>query len=401
MKNFLTILILFLIGCSGGNNISFNNFEKSLENITDTTDRQCLADNFMKKLSQKDYPIFENDSTVVLLYQGSAEKVQMIGDLNYWTYPATFQKIDGTDLSFLRLNIRQNSLLEYWLIVDGQTQIDSLNQYKVKNEFGFASQVVNHKKPMLRSQNHDSDDHLYKTYLVPRSNNKYLKIHIYLPPGYNDYENFPLILFLDGKNYIDYGETPAIIDDLIAKGKIQDIVAVFVEIGFDIESNQSVAAFFDETGNIISGEMMGYLENRFSIVNNPEDRVLVGKSITGGAAVLAVLENPNIFGNSFCQSGYLTAENRLLEKNLAQSRHSNTHFYFQIGIYERNVSHLIIPPDETDFYEETRAFVARMKKSRFSVKLEEFSAGHSWGNWKNHLSNGLVYFFGKEGNSPE
>ena len=402
MKTYWVILFLFIFqACSFNSSDNFAVLQQKLARIDDPEDRQACVDRFMQKLSKKDYPIFENDSTVVLLYQGHARQVEMIGDVNYWTNPAAFTKIKNTDLHYLRIEIKKNSLLEYWLIINGeQTQIDSLNQYQIKNEFGLVSQIVNHNNPVYIKQLKSNSEKLYKTYLVPIQSHQYVKCHVYFPPRYNDYEYYPLAIFLDGKKYIDFGDAPTIIENLINAGKIEPIVAVFAELGFDESSDRSSFEYFDWQSHIIANQIIEFVENRFSVLNSPEDRLLIGKSAAASINILTALKNPDKFSNVFVQSGYLSADNFTLNNLVKQRYNKSINFYFQIGIYERNVSHMIIPPDETDFYQITKEFINLLRSEKYTVKLDEFVAGHSWGNWKAHLSEGLIYFFSKKASNP-
>lgn len=402
MQKYLIILLLILFAsCDKKYNLDFQNFQTKIERISDSSTRQSYVDKFLKKISKKDYPIFENDSTVVLLYKGDVNKVDMIGDINFWTNPCRFNNIDGTNLFFLRMNIIKNSLLEYWLIIDNEkTQIDSLNSYKVKNEFGFASQIVNHTNPNYLHQLKKTDEKLYKTFLVPLENNKYVKFHIYFPPQYNDYDNYPLAIFLDGKKYIEFGNAPEIIEDLIVDDKINKIIAVFVEIGFDIDNLQNSIPKINDISKIISNNLLKYIENKFNVLNNPDDRLLIGKSFASSVNILTAIKNSDKFGNVFSQSGYLSAEKYMLNNLIQENTKQNIKFYFQIGIYERNVSHMIIPPSETDFYQINYDFVDILKSKNYNVKIDKYRAGHTWGNWKNNLSDGLIYFFKKNASNP-
>ena len=264
----------------------------------------------------------------------------------------------------------------------------------MKNEFGYASQIVNHTNPFYLDQLKNKDKQLYKTYLVPLQNNQFVKIHIYFPSEYNDYDFFPLAIFLDGKKYIELGDAPIIIDNLIKAGKIEKTVAVFAEIGFEEDDDDPTTEMYSKLSNIITNNILTFVESRFNIANNPEKRVLIGKSISGGLNLITVFNNPDKFGNLFIQSGYLSADNFALKDYVVQNYKRNLNCYFQIGIYERNVSHMIIPPSETDFYQINKDFVELLDSKGYKVKLDEFVAGHTWGNWKNHLADGLIYFFG-------
>ena len=382
--------------------MDFYNFQNKINLIYDTYDRQKCVDNFINKLSKKDYPIFENDSTIVLFYKGNVNKVEMIGDLNYWTHPTEFNNISSTDLYYIRINIVQNSVPEYWLIIDGITQIDSLNRYMLENEFGFASQIISHRNPVFRKNPGRDKKGLYHTYRLQLEEYEDITLQVYLPPGYNDYKSYPIIFFLDGKKYIEFGDAPSTINNLIKKDKIQEMIAVFIEYGFDIEkdANRNIKEFYSEAQKVLSREILDFIENRFSISMEPEKRLLVGKSVSSGANILAAIKHSDKFGKILSQSGYLP--NISFNDNVIseQKQSAKLNFLFQVGNYEKNVSHLVIPPSETDFFQANFDFVGLLRKKGYHASIIAYNAGHSWGNWKTHLKDGLIYFFAKKVDNP-
>ncbi len=137
------MLFFLFTGCE--RKIESDNFSKLLKTISmveNNLDKQKYINNFLKHLSPEKYPIIENDSTVILIHQGSDSIISLLGDMNYWTEPDTFLNITGTDLSYLKLKVEPDAILEYWIIKDGkQPQIDSLNSSTVNNDFGITSQI--------------------------------------------------------------------------------------------------------------------------------------------------------------------------------------------------------------------------------------------------------------------
>lgn len=77
----INVLSLFVLGAlimqsckeeptaNKGNTI-FMDFQRRIVTISDSAKRQKAADDFIKRVKTSTYPIFENDTTVVLLYQG-------------------------------------------------------------------------------------------------------------------------------------------------------------------------------------------------------------------------------------------------------------------------------------------------------------------------------------------
>ncbi len=70
-------------------------------------------------------------------------------------------------------------------------------------------------------------------------------------------------------------------------------------------------------------------------------------------------------------------------------------FYVNVGSYERVVGKTLLPDPELDFVECNRRLDRALAQKRYKYVYREFHTGHSWGNWRVHLKDGLIYFFGK------
>ena len=76
---------------------SFIAFKDRIRSVRDNDARQAAVDNFMNNVKSREYPIFEDDETAVLLYQGAVTHVSAIGDMSDWIseIPFTRQKVHG------------------------------------------------------------------------------------------------------------------------------------------------------------------------------------------------------------------------------------------------------------------------------------------------------------------
>ena len=122
----------------------FSDFYKRVDKEDDIISKQKLADEFYASIKKDNYPIFENDSTVVLLYKGDANSVAILGDMGEWTNKIYMDRIYGTDLFFHRGQYEPDARMEYWLILNDNDElfsIDSLNQYIVRNGLGEFSEL--------------------------------------------------------------------------------------------------------------------------------------------------------------------------------------------------------------------------------------------------------------------
>jgi enterochelin esterase-like enzyme len=101
-----------------------------------------------------------------------------------------------------------------------------------------------------------------------------LQYRIYLPEDYNSRENHPVIFLTDGQNYIRRGSMPSIMNSLIGNGKIQPVIAVFVDARDpdNLESNRRRTQFFckEDYLKFYIDELVPSIENEYPVIKNRE-----------------------------------------------------------------------------------------------------------------------------------
>ncbi len=316
------MLFFLFTGCE--RKIESDNFSKLLKTISmveNNLDKQKYINNFLKHLSPEKYPIIENDSTVILIHQGSDSIISLLGDMNYWTEPDTFLNITGTDLSYLKLKVEPDAILEYWIIKDGkQPQIDSLNSSTVNNDFGITSQI---KMPLSTSckiydnlikydlsQNDILTQYNFSSRIIKNIDG----ISVLLPKNYNEYYSYPLIIFLDGSQYIKYSHAHKIIYKMIELEMIEEVIAVFLDLNIENQNNFSNTLINDNYINFFTKEFFPFIEDRFSVLKNPESKLIISKSLSSSIAAVLAYEKPNLIGNVYSQSGYYSMDDNYLIK---------------------------------------------------------------------------------------
>jgi len=397
------ILLLFFIFTGCEKKIEYNNFSKLLNTVSmleNDIDKQKYINNFLKQLSPEKYPIIENDSTVILIHQGSDSIISLLGDMNYWTEPDTFFYIVGTDLSYLKLKIEPDAILEYWIIKDGKhPQIDSLNSSTVNNDFGITSQIkmplatsckiLDNIKKYDISQNEILTQYNFSSRIIKNIDG----ISVLLPKNYNEYYSYPLIIFLDGSQYIKYSHADKIIYRMIELEMIEEVIAVFLDLNIENQNNFSNTLINDNYINFFTKEFFPFIEDRFSVLKNPESKLIISKSLSSSIAAVLAYEKPNLIGNVYSQSGYYSMDDNYLIKLYSENITKKINFLIEIGTYEQNVSHSIIPPSKTNFLLTNRIMHTILESKGYKNEFHEFNSGHTWSNWSNHLSEGLLHFF--------
>jgi len=374
---------------------------------TSTPQAKCrLVDGYLKSL---EYPIFEDDATVVLLYHGNADTVHLVGDMTDWIETIPFNRIPETDLFWFRGTYEPDARLEYVLYVSGaETPIaDPLNQCVVN---GF---VLNSELAMPQYRRHPVFDpyrdgrkggyELLQEHLLPAGALSYPHtIHIYTPPGYaRGKHRYPCVYFQDGRDYIEYGIAPLVLHTLIAGGHIAPVIGIFVtppNLHLPQTPNRTTeygmsadyVTFFTE-------ELRTWVDTHLRTVCNPSARLVIGDSYGGLISATIGLRRPDLFGMAYSQSGYLSYKKNVLLRELEATNHIRTRFYLDCGTYERRVARGIVPDDEGDFLLANRRMADLMRSRGIDLVYREYPEGHTWGNWRAHLHDALEHFFGATG----
>jgi enterochelin esterase-like enzyme len=413
IRNITLLFILMLLGINSvtgfGQNI-FSDFYERINKTDDVDSKQQLADEFYASINKDNYPIFENDSTVVLLYKGEVDTVVLLGDMGDWTNKIYMNRIESTDLFFHRGNYEPDSRMEYWLILndkDDRFSIDSLNQYIVRNGLGEFSelampQYVRH--PLFNSYIHGEKGN-FENLIEKSIPSKYMNydhtVHIYLPPGYDSSnQKYPVVYFQDGKDYIEFAVAHHIIENLIKENKIAPVIAVLVTPPNlhqpKIPNRSTEYGMNDDYVSFFVKELVPTIDQKFRTINSPDNRLVVGDSYGGLISLYIGFTNPKIFGKIYSQSGYHSFNKDSLIKLINNSDLKPINIYLDVGTYEHSVGANFLPEGERDFLAGNRRMKKVLEKKRYDFKYAEYHEGHTWGNWRRHLIDALMYLFGKK-----
>ena len=388
---------------------NFADFYERINKIDDVDSKQKLADEFYSSINKNNYPIFENDSTVVLLYKGDVDSVGLLGDMGEWTNIIHMNRIDGTDLFFHRGHYEPDARMEYWLILknnDELPSIDPLNQFIVRNGLGEFSELA----MPLYTRHHFFDKYIhgekgsFESLIEKVIPSEFLNynhtVHIYLPPGYesSDYK-YPVVYFQDGKDYVEFAVAHWIIENLIKGNKIEPVIAVLVTPPNlhqpKIPNRSTEYGMNDNYVNFFVKELVPFIDNNFRTINSPDKRLVVGDSYGGLISLFIGFTNSEVFGNVYSQSGYHSFNKDSLIKLINDSDLKPINIYMDVGTYEHSVGANFLPESERDFLAGNRRMKKVLEEKGYNFKYAEYHEGHTWGNWRRHLIDALIYFFGK------
>ena len=122
---------------------------------------------------------------------------------------------------------------------------------------------------------------------------------VYLPAGHDPAGGpYACAIFHDGGDYLDYGEAPTILDNLIAAAAIPPLVAVFVppqkrEVEYNCDDRQV---------RFLADELLPVLTAQYALSPDRMQRAVIGPSLGGLISLYTGSRRPEVFGLIAAQS---------------------------------------------------------------------------------------------------
>jgi enterochelin esterase-like enzyme len=374
----MKLLLALFLTCTAVIAQDFNDMLEKISQSPDSLAKKAVIDSFMQK-----YQVlpFTSTNECIFIFRGNAQRIIVTGDHTQWSQRGdTMQRIAGTDLHFVKKNFPSDARIDYKFINGTNWILDPKNPLTCAGGFGPNSE--------LRMPQYPEQPELIGNADIPRGNildttfrssalNNSRAIKVYLPPGYSQSQEYPVILFHDGIDYVNLAKAPAVIDRLIAMNKIRPIIAVFVPaVNRTSEYAGNSIVQFEK---FISEEIMKWVDNRFSTLKNPEYRAIVGASNGGNIALYCALKSPQVFAKVAAQSS-----------NVIGSIMTGYDVYppLPITVYA-DIGNYDIP----QLIPLVKQFKQVMEKRGYIHRYKELNEGHSWGNWRAQLNEFLEFFF--------
>jgi len=391
------------------NQNKLNGLCNSLEKWDDLSreERERIFQYILSSLAEQFYPFYEDDSKAVLIYKGEVKSVELLSDITGWTNPIPFKQLSGTELFYLKLELEPDARIQYQLMIDGNPILDPSNRYKSLHGLGTMSELAMPKyerHPYLNEflfGKEGSFNGLIKHILPPGALPYDHEIYVYLPPDFDNNNKYPTVYFHDGPDYIKYGLAPNTISKLIIENKIISCIAVFVtppNLHQAIVPNRSTEyGINDDYVKFFCNELVPFIDESYSSIRSEQNRLVVGDSYAGLISFYIVYSRTDVFSKAYSQSGYFSFSNNKLIKLFSNNLPKSIKLYFDIGTFEEKVGANFLPSSELDFTDANRRMRDVLLKKDCDFIYREYHEGHTWGNWRRHLIEALIYFFGKQG----
>jgi enterochelin esterase-like enzyme len=350
-----------------------------------------------------DFPLIEN-SLVTFVYQGKvAVRANVPSDLNRWDTKAhQMNRLGATDLYYLTLQLPMDSRIDYKFYVDGLWMLDPLNSKTIRGGFGDNSEFS---MPLYRppaeieyvdSVDHGTmDTHQFESRIMGNSQ----RIQVYLPYEYRPLRvreealmegggsrvmrdefagTYPVVFVQDGGEYVSLASMVEVLDNTIYAGSIPPVVAVFID---PVDRNYEYWLNQDYEKMLVE-EILPFIRDKYDISREAGQTGIMGASLGGAISMMMALDHPEIFGKCGSQSGAFEVDEGALLKRVKAEPTKPVDFYIDCGRYG-------------DLLEENRTMRQALADKGYQIAYREFNEGHSWGNWRAHIDDMLVFFWGK------
>ena len=330
-------------------------------------------------------PIIEGSTAVFLVEGDPGAPPRIVGDFNGWgegkagAAGATLERLGSTRYFFRRVELPMTARIEYLVASGGREVLDPRNPRRVEafseshSELrmpGYAPLANTSEEPAVPRGRVVSFEHTSEL----RGNTR--RVDVYLPPEYDADPRrvYPEAWLGDGTVYVEGLSSPRILDHLIAEGRLEPLVAVFVD-PVDRRLEYGVHAGFRR---MMVSELVPRIAREYRVTNLPERRLVAGGSRGGQAAIDLWLDAPEVFG--LCGAWAPAVAPRQVTELLA-GRSSQARAVLIRALYDDEWG-----PDAPMLRDRLTALGARV------TYLEE-PQGHNRGAWPDFMARVLIEAF--------
>jgi len=212
-------------------------------------------------------------------------------------------------------------------------------------------------------------------------------IWVYTPPAGSRTEARPLAIFFNGGMYAQ-SVGPAVLDNLVGKGKIRPTIVCFV--------NHGAAAATVDFARAVATELVAQLRAKHHLSKDAADTVIGGFSAGAVAAAYVALRHSDVFGKVFAQSGAFRGslpDGRRLVDLYIEAPRLPLRFYIETGLYEPFPA-AVRPLHEMALEESNimgnRHFRDVLRAKGYDVMYRETGGGHQALHWRATLAEALM-----------
>jgi enterochelin esterase-like enzyme len=348
-------------------------------------------------LARNEVPIVEG-ARCTFLYRGEADEVFLVHRIVGLPDHMAMRRLHGTDLWYVVLELPEGSRVEYQLEVarGGQRERinDPLNPRLARSPVGDSSVCYAHGYvvPDWTVPDPEARPGSLVDMVVPsRALRRDARVTLYRPARFRRPARYPLLIVHDGGDFLEYAAAKTVLDNLIHRLDVAELVAAFTYPGDRLAEYANSAAH----ARYLTAELLPRLETELPLVAKPSGRCLMGSSFGAVASLTTAYRYPEVYGSLLLQSGSFVFTDighnhgggpvfepvvRFMNRYRAAPRRVADRLFVSCGVYEP----LITP---------NRSMVPVFESTGMAVRYVEARDGHGWENWRDRLRAGLSWVF--------
>lgn len=209
---------------------------------------------------------------------------------------------------------------------------------------------------------------------------KQRRVYLYQPPTSTP---CPLLVVLDGNDYLDRGKITQILDNLIAQHRIQPLALAMVSHGRQARAVEYLCS--EATIGFIVERVLPLAKMELNLVDpevEPCAYGIMGASLGGLMALYTSIRIPRIFGRVLSQAGAFGFEDHdFVVRDLVNYLPKQpVKVWMDVGIFD-------------SFLSVNRSMHEWLADRGYQVQYQEFSGGHNYTSWRDDLWRGLEWLF--------
>jgi enterochelin esterase family protein len=348
-------------------------------------------------ISSHQIPIVEG-ARCTFLFRGEADEVHVAQRIVGLPNRLPLKRLRGTDLWYLVLELPKGSRIEYQIEVRRGAQHerfnDPLNPMKSHSPLGSSSVcfAYGYDTPEWTLPDPDARPGELRDLVLPsRALRRDTKVTVYLPARFRPTASYPLLVVHDGGDFLQYAAAKTVLDNLIHRLEVAELIAVFTRPGNRLVEYANGAAH----ARYIAAELVPIVEEELPLAGVPAGRCLMGSSFGGIASLSTAVRYPGHFGSLLLQSA------SFVFTDIGTDHGGGPAFDPVVKFVNRYREHPVRVVEKMfascGVYEPlitgNRAMMPVFTETGMEVKYLEARDGHNWESWRDRLRDGLSWLF--------
>ncbi len=311
----------------------------------------------------------------------------LIGDFCGWDEgdPAVLVK-EAASVWTYRLALPKDAYMEY-IFMDGDQRLeDPFNTRRVSNGMGkynhyfYVTPGSQRESPPRRLKG-EVERHVIEAEHLMAGRRR--NVHLYRPATE---QAVPLVVVWDGGDYLRRARLAALVDMLIAQGRVRPLALALVDNGR--QARMIEYACSEATIGLLHEVVLPLARQHLNLVDvseQPGAYGVLGASMGGLMALYTGLRMAGIFGHVLSQSGAFTLDDydtvvfELVEHGCQQP----LKVWMDVGLYDL---HPLLPAN--------RRMRAALAARGYDVEYHEYPGGHNYTAWREDVAKGLEFLYG-------